>query len=48
MSGQAADTQPDAVSAARDTWPLGHALTAKEAARVAGVHERTIRRAIAR
>src|SRR5215207_1006872 len=48
MSGQAADTQPDAVSAARDTWPVGHALTAKEAARVAGVHERTIRRAIAR
>src|SRR5215218_6455173 len=27
MSGQAADTQPDAVSAARDTWPVGHAVT---------------------
>src|SRR5215207_7308138 len=48
MSGQAADTQPDAVSAAVGTWPVRHLLTAKEAARVAGLHERTIRRAIAR
>jgi excisionase family DNA binding protein len=48
MSGQAADTRDDVVSAAVETWPAGHFLTAKEAARVAGVHERTIRRAIAR
>jgi excisionase family DNA binding protein len=48
MSGQAADTRGNTVSAAVGTWPVGHSLTAKEAARVAGVHERTIRRAIAR
>src|SRR4051794_8755049 len=48
MSGQAADTRDDAVSAAVGTWPVGRLLTAKEAARVAGVHERTIRRAIVR
>jgi excisionase family DNA binding protein len=48
MSGQAADTRGNTVSAATTTWPVGRSLTAKEAARVAGVHERTIRRAIAR
>lgn len=48
MSGQAADTRGEALSAAVGAWPVGHSLTAKEAARVAGVHERTIRRAIAR
>jgi excisionase family DNA binding protein len=48
MSGQAADTRRDAVSATVGTWPEGRFLTAKEAARVAGVHDRTIRRAIAR
>jgi excisionase family DNA binding protein len=47
MNGQAADTHRTAVSAA-DSWPVGRLLTAKEAARVAGVHECTIRRAIAR
>ena len=47
MSGQAADTRRAVLSAAVGTWPVGHSLTAKEAARVAGVHERTIRRAIA-
>ena len=48
MSGQAADTRGTTLSAAVGTWPVVHSLTAKEAARVAGVHERTIRRAIAR
>jgi non-specific serine/threonine protein kinase len=48
MSGQAADTRGTTLSAAVGAWPVGHSLTAKEAARVAGVHERTIRRAIAR
>jgi predicted ATPase len=47
MNGQAADTHRTAVSAA-DSWPVGRLLTAKEAARVAGVHECMIRRAIAR
>ena len=47
MSGQAADTRHAPMSAA-GTWSAGRLLTAKEAARVAGVHERTIRRAIAR
>jgi excisionase family DNA binding protein len=48
VSGQAADTRGEVVPAAVGTWPVEHGLTAKEAARVAGVHERTIRRAIAR
>ena len=48
MSGQAADTRGTTLSAAVGTWPAGYSLTAKEAARVAGVHERTIRRAIMR
>jgi excisionase family DNA binding protein len=48
MSGQAADIDRGAVSAAVSLGPVRGALTAKEAARVAGVHERTIRRAIAR
>ena len=48
MSGQAADTRSEGASAAVGARPAGRTLTAKEAARVAGVHERTIRRAIAR
>jgi excisionase family DNA binding protein len=48
MSGQAADRQNVEMSAASGDESPGVRLTAKEAARVAGVHERTIRRAIAR
>lgn len=48
MSGQAADRQDVERSAATSDGSTGVRLTAKEAARVAGVHERTIRRAIAR
>ena len=48
MNGQAADTRGDVQSTPLGTWPGGRLFTAKEAARVAGVHERTIRRAIAR
>lgn len=48
MSGQAADTRHAPVSALSGMEPVGRPLTAKEAAHVAGVHERTIRRAIAR
>jgi excisionase family DNA binding protein len=45
MSERTPDRLPDiAMSGAADTWPL----SAREAAAVLGVHERTIRRAIAR